>query len=65
MSDLPPPLDWRIQDVAAYFGVVRQTVHRWMAAKENPIPHHRPGGGRARFRSQEVIEWATDSTPKD
>jgi excisionase family DNA binding protein len=50
---------WRIRDVAKYFGVSRQTVHRWMARKVNPIPHFRPGGGAARFDPDKVIEWAT------
>lgn len=52
---------WQINDVAEFFSVHRQTVHRWMNLKINPIPHFRPGGGNARFHPDKVIEWAYNS----
>jgi len=56
-SDTDRKLDWKLKDVADWFGVTTMTVRRWMAKEQNPLPHYRPGGGSPRFCSVEVKEW--------
>jgi len=58
-------LDWRLSDICKFFGVSRQTIHRWMNLSENPLPHYRPAGGTLRFSSKEAIDWARVSHPSD
>lgn len=48
------------KDVAALLGVRPCTIDRWRTAKRNPIPCHKGGDGRVRFKKSEVMAWATN-----
>lgn len=45
-----------IKEVAKELKVSVAVVYKWMARKNNAIPHYKQGG-TTRFIKEEVIEW--------
>lgn len=48
----PQTPNWRVTDVARYFGVKPKTVYGWVY--QNRIPFHKTPGGGLRFVEAEV-----------
>lgn len=52
---MPEPLLWlSVDEIAAYLGIKRDTVYKWIAEKQ--MPAHRMGR-LWKFRKDEVDEW--------
>lgn len=45
----------KLNELAQYFGVTRQTVYTWI--NKLNLPHTSTPGGSKRFDLEEVIEW--------
>ncbi len=51
-----------VDEIAAYLGVKRDTVYRWIAKRQ--MPKHRMGRFW-KFRREEVDEWVTSGGADD
>jgi len=50
-----------VDEIAAYLGIKRDTVYKWIADKQ--MPAHKVGR-LWKFRKEEVDEWVKSGSPK-
>lgn len=55
---MAPKRKWySVAEFSDYAGVGKTLIYEWMHLERNPLPAHRPAGGRWRIHIDEAERW--------